>query len=128
MHNLTPPSARLMRASYVIALNVVEKFWTPTHRHSYTTVSSNHAERLANKHPAGSYLYNCSKYQGCRQLPPKISLAIPANWLVIINGRTGRAGGRKLLSNQQQVLWRGRGATNTRLNTSVRDVWTLICM
>lgn len=50
------PSMRLMRVSYVITLNVVEKFWTPTHRHSYTTVNSNHAERLANKHPAGSYL------------------------------------------------------------------------
>lgn len=45
-----------MRVSYVISLNAVEKFWTPTQRHSYTTVNSDHAERLANRRPAGSYL------------------------------------------------------------------------
>lgn len=56
LHNLTPPSVRLMRRSYVISLNVVEKFWTPTQRHSYETVDSNHAVRLANRRPAGSYL------------------------------------------------------------------------
>lgn len=56
LHNLIPPSVRLMRVSYVISLNVVEKFWTPTHRHSYTTVNSVHTERLANQHAAGSYL------------------------------------------------------------------------
>lgn len=52
--HLTPLSVRLM--SYVISLNVVEKVWTPTHRHCYTTVNSNHAGRLANNYAAGHYL------------------------------------------------------------------------
>lgn len=56
LYNLTPSSVRLMRVSCVISWNVVEKFWTPTHRPSYTTVNSNHAEKLASKHPSGSYL------------------------------------------------------------------------
>ena len=37
--------------------DVVEKFWTPTHGHSYATVYADHTEGPANKHPAGSYLY-----------------------------------------------------------------------
>lgn len=56
INHTTPPSVRLMRVSYVISLNVVEKFWTPTHRPCYTTVNSNHAGRLANNHSEGPYL------------------------------------------------------------------------
>lgn len=50
----------LISVSYVISFYVLEKFWTPTHRHSYATVNSDHAERPASQQSLG--IYSCSKY------------------------------------------------------------------